>query len=98
MLRGVRRRVGAGRRLRVNSRSPSAAVRAVWVDVVDRGQGLVGGVVRRLRDRLPASGEAVKHGPDADDVVALGADGLHGLNGRAARGDHVLYDEAALAG
>ena len=71
--------------------------RAVRVDVVDRRQRLVGRVARREPDRLRAAGEAVEHGDHAADVEALGAHGLDRLHGRAARGDDVLDDQAALA-
>ena len=52
---------------------------------------------RASADRLGAAGEPVEHRDDAADVVPLGAHGLDRLDRRAAGGDDVLHDQAALA-
>ena len=96
---GRARRAGGRARCHHTARPDAAtgAVGAVRVDVVDRRERLVRRVARREPDRLRAAGEPVQHGDHAADVEALGADGLDRLHGRAARGDDVLDDQAALA-
>ena len=73
-----------------------AAVRAVGVDVVDRGQRAVGRAGGGL-DRLAAPGEPVEHADHAADLPALLLQRLDRGQRRAARRDDVLDHHAAVA-
>src|SRR5918999_1778070 len=74
-----------------------AAVGAVRVDVVDRRQRAVLGAVSRCLDRLRPTRQPVEHAGNTGDLEALLPDALDRLHRRAAGGDHVLDDQAALA-